>query len=121
MSMLDSIKDVLSKTAKDAVKVSNTAVEYTKLKFKLSEAKDSIREKYAQIGEMVYKSTIGEDADTDSMEAICDEITELIKKAEEYEDALNKASNKRTCPSCGNVVSVDSVFCAKCGKMLDEE
>lgn len=119
MSWFDTIKDVVSKTAKDAVKVSGTAVEYTKLKYKLSEIKDQIKSKYAQIGEIVYKSTSDEDVDTDRIESLCDEITELKKKSEEYENAINKTSNKKTCPSCGHVVTYDSVFCAKCGNMLE--
>ncbi len=34
MSMFDTVKGMVTKTAKDAAKVSGDAVEYTKLKFK---------------------------------------------------------------------------------------
>ena len=119
MGILENIKGVVAKTTKDVVKVSGTAVEFTKLKYKLGEVKDQIKNKYSQIGEIVYKSNVNEDVDKDRIENICDEITELLKKADEYETAINKTSNKKTCPSCGHVVTYDSVFCAKCGNMLD--
>ena len=121
MSMLESVKNVLTKTAKDAVKASNTAVEYTKLKFKISETKDEIKNKYAKVGELVYKSTLGEVVDSEKLDAVFAEITELIEKSKEYEALLNKTSNKKTCPSCGHGVASDSVFCAQCGNLVDDE
>lgn len=121
MSMFDTVKDMISKTAKDAAKVSGTAVEYTKSKFKLSEVNHKINEKYAQIGKMVYSTSIGEDVDSDEIEKICSEIANLLKEAEAYEDAANKAANKKVCPNCGAAVSGKSVFCNKCGNKIDNE
>lgn len=121
MSMFNTVKDLISKTAKDAVKVSNTAVEYTKLKFKLTETNHKINEKYLEIGKMVYATTIGEEVDSDDIENICSEISALLKEADEYDDAINKAANKKVCDNCGAVVSNSSIFCSKCGnKILDE-
>lgn len=121
MSMFNTVKDLISKTAKDAVKVSNTAVEYTKLKFKLTETNHKINEKYLEIGKMVYATTIGEEVDSDDIENICSEISALLKEADEYDDAINKAANKKVCDNCGAAVSNSSIFCSKCGnKILDE-
>ena len=121
MSMFNTVKDIFTKTAKDAVKASNTAVEYAKLKFKLSETNDKIKENYAQIGKLIYSTSIGEQVDSDDVEKICNEITELLKQAEEYEEAINKASNKKLCPECGVKIPNDSVFCPKCGNKLADE
>ena len=42
MDFVNVLKSKLSKTAKGAVKVSNDAIEYTKLKIKLAETRDTL-------------------------------------------------------------------------------
>ena len=120
MSMFNTVKGMVTKTAKDAAKVSGDAVEYTRLKFKIAEINDEINQKYTSIGMMVYKSTLGEDTEADSIDEICAQITELIEKKEEYTEALGRMSNKKTCNACGEKIPADSAYCPKCGVKTDE-
>ena len=118
MKFLDSVKSVVSKTAKDAVKVSNDAVEFTKLKFKINELNDKINELYAKIGKIVYESSINEDVDADSVETICAEIGELRQQLEQLGEELAAVTNKTTCPTCKAKIDADSTYCAKCGSKI---
>ena len=120
MSMFNTVKGMVTKTAKDAAKVSGDAVEYTKLKFKLAELNDEINKKYELIGKTVYKSTLGENTDADFIDEICAQITELIAKKDEYTETLDKMSNKKTCSECGEKIPSDCSFCPKCGAKADK-
>lgn len=120
MSMFNTVKGMVTKTAKDAAKVSGDAVEYTKLKFKLAELNDEISQKYALIGMTVYKSTLGEETDADAIDEVCAQISELIAKKDEYKEALDRMSNKKTCSECGEKIPSDSSYCPKCGAKAEE-
>lgn len=112
----DKVKGMVSKTAKDAVKVSGDAVEYTKLKFKSGELNDKLNKLYAELGKIVYASMTDSEGDTENAEDICQQITLIKNQLEEVENELSSVTNKTTCSSCGAKVDADSTFCSKCGQ-----
>ena len=112
----DKVKSIVTKTAKDAVKVSGDAVEYTKLKFKISELNDKIYKLYAELGKIVYESTADGMGDADGVEYICEQISMYRVQLEELNVELASVTNKMNCSSCGAVVDTDSTFCPKCGQ-----
>ena len=117
-NIFDSVKSIVTKTAKDAVKASNDAVEFTKLKFKINELNDKINEHYAKIGKVVYESSIDDETDTDCVEQICTEIGELKQQLEQLQEELASVTNKTTCPHCNAKIDADSAYCAKCGEKI---
>ena len=115
----DKIKQIVTKTAKDAVKISGDAVEYTKLAYKVSELKDDVKNTYAQIGEMIYKSSLGEEMDSDKVEELCAYITNVNEEIEVLSSTLNSIGNKKVCSSCGAKMTSESNFCSKCGEKTE--
>lgn len=116
--LFERIKNAVGKTAKDAVKVSGDAVEYTKLKFRIGELNDRIYKLYAELGKIVYMSTIDGTGDTDGADDICEEIGLLNRQLEELNAELGSVTNKTVCSTCGAKIDNDSVFCPKCGEKL---
>ncbi len=120
MTIFKTIKEMVTKTAKDAVKISGDAVEYTKLNYKLSELKDDLKDTYAQIGMLVYQTSGGEETDTEKLEELCARVTELNDEIEILTASINAMSNKKICSSCGAKMPAESNFCPKCGEKAEE-
>lgn len=120
MTILKTIKEMVTKTAKDAVKFSGDAVEYTKLNYKISELKDDLKDTYAQIGMLVYETSDGNETDEEKVEELCARVTELKDEIEILTSTINAMSNKKICSSCGAKMSAESNFCPKCGEKAEE-
>ena len=112
------VKNIVTKTAKDAVRVSGDAVEYTKLKFKIGELNDKIYKLYAELGRIVYISATDGVGDTDSADDICEQITMYNQQLDELNAELASVANKTTCPVCGISIDADSAYCPKCGAKI---
>lgn len=108
--IIEKVKSIVSSTTKKAVRLSNDAIDYTKIKLKISELKSKLDEKYAKIGLAVY-----EGKDDDDIEAICEEITSLRNEIYELTLKLAEFKNQKTCPVCSSVCEKDDEFCRKCG------
>ncbi len=118
MSFIDTVKSFASKTAKDAAKVSSDAVEYTKLKFKLTELNNKINNQYLDIGRAVYELSTGVEADNEEIQQKCNLIGELKVQAEELENLICQITNKKQCAFCGSKNNSDSIYCKKCGQKI---
>lgn len=108
---VEKIKKMVGKTAKKAAKVSGDAVDYTKLKIKLSGINDELDELYAKIGRIVY-----EHDETQNTDIICEAIETLRKEKEEVKEKMEAFSNKKSCGFCGNKIDSDSKYCPSCGR-----
>ncbi len=113
------IKKEVAKTAIKAKKASANMVETAKYKFKLSEIKSDINEKYMQIGKLVYNSDEASDI-ADKLQALCDEITSLKTTAEDIQATIDVMFNKKACPSCSSYIDKDFDFCPKCGNEIND-
>ena len=118
MSIIDNVKNFASKTAKDAVKVSGDAVEFTKLKFKLADLNEKINDEYVSIGKAIYKSSLGIDFDSEQIQQMCNEISELKVQVSELESEISVITNKKQCPYCNTKNNADSIYCTKCGEKI---
>ncbi len=118
MEWFEKVKKSVTKTAKGAVKVSGDALEYTKIKIKLSDINSSIDELYVKIGKSMYKSIkTGAEPQID-IDDIVQSIDELKKTASELEENLSRVTNKVTCPACGAKGDAQSPYCAECGEKI---
>ena len=112
--VLNKVKKILGKTAKKAAKVSGDAVDYTKLKIKLSGINDELDELYAKIGRIVYENDDSQDTDI-----IFEAIEELRKEKEELKTKMEVYSSKKSCGFCGAKMDNDSKFCPECGHEVE--
>ena len=109
--IIEKIKMAVSSGAKKAVKFSNDAIDYTKLKLKIAEINSKLDEKYAKIGLAVY-----EGCDDSGIETICDEIKQLREELCEYKVKLSEYKNQKVCPACDTVCETEDTFCRVCGE-----
>jgi len=111
--IIERVKKAVSKTTKTVVRISGEALDYTKLKFKISEINSKLDDKYMAIGLAVY-----EDNDEAEIEAICEEITSLRTEKDELTLKLNEFKSMKTCPECGKTSDKENLYCPVCGKMF---
>ena len=118
MSLLDSVKKAVTRTAKDAAKASGELVEQTKLKLKAIEIKDEIDKRYTKIGELYYATVEYELDCGDRMEALVSELKALKSDLENVETEIKKNRKIIKCSSCDSENDAESSYCANCGTAL---
>lgn len=109
--IIEKVKNAVSETTRKAVKLSNEAIDYTKIKLRISDLKSQLDDKYAAIGMAVYEGSGEEEIDT-----ICEEISSLRDEIEELNLRLSEYKNQKSCSECGTLCEKDDDFCRKCGK-----
>lgn len=110
MEVIAKVKEAVSKTTKKVVKLSGEAIDYTKLRLKISEINSKLDEKYAQIGLAVY-----EDCSEDDIEPICEEISKLREELDDLKLKLSEYKGSKCCPSCGSSTDRENPYCPVCG------
>ena len=108
--IIEKVKSFAGNTAKKAAKLSGDALDIAKLKLKIADINSKLDQKYAAIGLAVY-----EDSDSEDIEVICNEISELREELTHLKIKVAEYSGKKTCPECGNTAARDDEFCPKCG------
>jgi len=95
MSVLETAKKLLTRTAKDAAKLSNEIAQQTKLKLKATEIKVNIDEKYTQLGELYYGAIEYELDNGEKIGTVVDEIKALKEDLDNIEEEISKIKNSR--------------------------
>lgn len=118
MTFLDSAKKILTKTAKDAAKVSGELAQQTKLRIKMVQLKDEINTRYTLIGELYFGVA---EYDMDNGEKINTLVEEIKALKEQLEELGEELGNKKTvkCLTCGSENEAEALFCSKCGAKLN--
>lgn len=119
MSIFESVKKTLTKTAKGAAKASGELVEQTKLKLKVIDIKDEINTRYTKIGELYYNVAEYELDCGDSISDLVDEIRALKEELAEVEEEIKKNKSLNKCSTCGAENDAEDVYCRKCGSKLN--
>ncbi len=122
MDFMKSIEELSKKVGKTATDTYNTVadksgklVEETKMKISISEKQNEIADIYENVGKTVYDMyKTGEDVgkvftkEAKKIDKIKTDIEEINKKI-----LYNKGL--RNCSSCGETISLDSIYCGICG------
>ena len=108
--IISKVKDAVSATTKKVVKLSGEALDYTKIRIKISDINSKLDEKYAAIGLAVYEGN--EEA---QIETLCEEISSLRSELSELKLKLDEFKNKKNCPVCSKSTDKDNPFCPHCG------
>ena len=108
--LLSKLKKGVKKTTRTVVKISGEALDYTKLKIKISDIESELDERYMAIGMAVY-----EDSDEADIDAICSEISELREERAQLKAELNEYKCQKICYECGKATDKDNPYCPSCG------
>ncbi|MBQ6999329.1 MAG: hypothetical protein IJN62_06050 [Clostridia bacterium] len=119
MNVFDSVKKVVTKTAKDAAKVSGELVEQTKLKLKVVELKDEINERYKKVGELYYTATEYELDNGDKINSLISEIKALKSELEDVEAEVKRNKSIKKCSVYDAENGAEDDYCSKCGNKLN--
>ena len=107
---ISKLKKGLKKTTQTVVRISGEALDYTKIKIKISDIESELDDRYMAIGLAIY-----EDSETTDVDAICAEITELREELAELKSQLNEFKCQKTCPECGKTTDKENPYCPSCG------
>ncbi len=108
-----------SDLSKKTTETTNKIAREAKLKVKMTEDKNKIKELYENLGKKVYEGHIREEQ-IDVKEE-CTKIDELAKGIEEARIELLTLNNKKICEKCFAEIDKDAKFCPKCGEKQNEE
>lgn len=116
--------DFLSKLGKKASEAAQITKEKTtklsgeiKLRNKINDCKNKIRNLYEEIGKVVYAEyKSGAKNDTDEVSMKCEEIANLNEEIEKAEVEILALKDIKKCVACGAEIDLKVEFCSKCGK-----
>lgn len=108
---------------KKTAKTTNKIAKEAKLKIRIKENKEKVKELYKEIGTIVYQKHLREEK-LDIKEELneeCYKLDELSKEIEDARMAILKLNDKKLCIKCFAEIEEDMQFCPKCGKKQNEE
>lgn len=119
MDFFDKIGNIASKTTKKTGDIAKEA----KIKMKMSENKSKISDLYEEIGKIVYQKHIHgmEVKIKEDLSEYCNQIDELSKEVEKYQEEVLAIRNKRICENCYAEIELNSKYCPHCGFEQAEE
>lgn len=105
-------------TAKQAGKYAGELLDAAKLNLQMFDLNNEISDLMREIGEIVYKTHIGEAQDEDVLHEKLQAIDEKKQKVEELREQISQMKKTKLCPACGTDCSKEDVFCKNCGERL---
>ncbi|HHV59915.1 MAG TPA: zinc ribbon domain-containing protein [Clostridiaceae bacterium] len=115
MSFFDNLSKKVSNTAKSAAKKSSNLVEIAKLNMNISSEEDKINKLYAEIGKIAYSSYSAGKEVPEEYKTQCESIKTCLDNIKNFKKQIMALKQIKECPSCGNELEIDAVFCSKCG------
>lgn len=104
-----------SKKANSVGKKSVSAFNVSKLNLQIFDLNTDMDVIYKEIGKLIYASHLGEDTDSELLQAKLGEADEKMAKIRELKAEIENCKDEKKCPSCGNSCNTDAAFCEKCG------
>lgn len=131
--------DRINQVAKSAAGKATEALGTGKIAVRIKKEEYLIGEQYQKIGEYYYNQRSAGVALAPEVDEFClaidlskaaiaelQEQLQTMKTAQEaepeviiYEEPVHSEFEVRSCPHCGAPVSIDAVFCGKCGERLN--
>lgn len=94
--------------------------EITQCEQQLEQIEQQKRECYLDIGRLYAQRAAAKEETGTPYEKLLIELDRLEADKELLEKRKLAIQNLRKCEKCGNILSLDSVFCNKCGEKLEE-
>lgn len=122
MDIFNRFGEELANMGSEFVRLTKDASDTAKQHAIIVSENGKINEQFRLIGEVLFKK-FRDDAEV--MEILGSEFSECFERIQDAKERIvfakdNIAQNKGgfVCPDCGNIVTKDSSFCNKCGKMM---
>ncbi len=110
MNDLQGLFDTAAVKTREAVENSKGLVERAKLR-------NDLNDKYRQLGKAEFEYAVGETDDTDTIDMLVAEISELRQAYADISKVLRK-NETPTCTRCGRKNAAGNSYCSNCGAKL---
>ncbi len=120
MGIFDDVLSTAKKAASAVGKGAGDVFDTGKLKVNQSEVRSDIKKAYEALGKLIYDAKLEGSDVTDQVEEAFNTISELKEKEADIETELLRLSKKIVCEKCGEVNSIESSFCSKCGAKIEQ-
>lgn len=110
--------EVAGSTARFAGKCAGQMVDVAKLNMKIFDLKADVNGLLRDVGQMVYDTHRGADADAGAVDALLRQIDERHAAIAELKERGAVLKNARECPGCGAACGREDKFCRDCGQAL---
>ena len=108
-------KSITRATQKAAMRT-GSLIESTKINALITAESKAVEKLYLELGELVYEQFEDGEVRTDSqILSIIDELDMHLEKISSYRAELAEVKGMKACPSCGEIIDTDALFCPKCG------
>lgn len=123
MTLFDELRNVVTETAKTAVKKSNEIVEITKLNISISDEQSKMKSILGDIGQLVYDMYKSGMQLSENIEIKCSEIDDATERIKIMKEKLSQLKKQKICPNCKKDNEIESIYCSRCGVRFssDEE
>ncbi len=96
-------------------------VDVSKLNIKLAELKAELKSEFENLGKTVYKNEKEGVEDNADVKMSIAQINNISLQIEDLKNQIASLKNKILCKACGNQNETSAIYCARCGKKLDEQ
>lgn len=123
MAFFDEVKKSITDVSETIVKKSTTLVEIQKLKMKKTSVESDIKHDFALLGKIYFAKMEADGTQGETPEAIqsYERIVSAKQAVAEIKEKLSKMNNEKNCRACGASVSLDTVYCPKCGTRFEDD
>ena len=123
MDFFNKIGDIANKTYKKTSQKTGEIAKEAKLKMKMNDNKSKINNLYEEIGKIVYQKYLNNEEVkiNEDLNTYLNQIDELSKEIETYQEDILKIKNKRLCENCYSEINLDAKYCPHCGFEQKEE
>ena len=118
MKTLEDLGDTAQEIAQQSQQKQIGQDAITHLREMISAEEAKIRNLYYKIGE-IYVSTNLHDI-LSKLDRMISEIEEASKNIQLFEQKIQQLPNDSVCPTCGEIVQADDIFCWRCGTRLSK-
>lgn len=102
------------------MKTNQNESELRKCNDRFKELEGKIAAAYGEIGKKFYEENKDARLQESMYQELVNSVTAMYKEQNVIEKKILALQDLRKCAKCGNVLSLDSVFCNKCGARLEK-
>ena len=119
-SFFSDLGKTFQSAAKTIQKKTAEGMEATRRNSELRSLREEQKKLFATLGETYY-TTRGEGDGREQLDLLVRRIDELAERIDAVTAEIDALNDKKRCPGCGAVVSMDAKFCPSCGAKMPED
>ena len=100
-------------------KVAGDVVDRSRARVSSAELKGKINKQFETLGRYIYDTSVSGTTDQSVVDEYVSNISVLIGELKSLQDTLTADLGRIICPKCCTKNSVDSLFCKKCGEIIE--